>query len=329
MTATSWYVNVNYVCNERCTFCAAELAGGSLRIDGRLASVSVEDVERWLGPERPDPADRVMLAGGEPTLHRGLVPIAGLLGSHGARLTIFTNGLRLADPSFAAAVASAGITDYEIPFYGADAESHEAVTRRRGSFDSTLAAVDVLSALKHDHDIRINVRLLVSRQSVWHNPGIVRLLHDRGARVDSFSVERLILSEDAKAASAEISWAEAGPSVNASAELVRALGYELRFDAVPLCVFTEDNAVHVRARLSGSTRPRESPRQRYLDPYVAAGLQPEVQPPKRRALPDPCVPCAYRNRCGRVERWYLERYGTAGLHPVTEPIAVPVTIGPQ
>ena len=50
---TNWYLNLSYVCNERCTFCAAELAGGSLRIDGRPAIVSKADVERWLDGVSP------------------------------------------------------------------------------------------------------------------------------------------------------------------------------------------------------------------------------------------------------------------------------------
>jgi len=315
---TNWYLNLSYVCNERCTFCAAELASGSLQIDGRPAIVSKADVERWLDGARPRPGDRVMLAGGEPTLHAELVPIVELLRG-AARVDLFTNALRLADVAYADAVTAAGVTDYEVALYGADAPSHEAVTRRRGSFEQTLDALAVLAAQREHFDVRVNVRLLVSRQSAASNPAIVRLVHDRGLRVDSFSLERLILSADAKAAGAEISWAEAAPSINESAALVRALGYGLRFDAVPLCVFTGANAEHVRAHLHESTQ-RERATQRYLDPYVAAG-RPEVAPARRRALPDPCVPCAYRNVCGRVERWYLHRYGVEGLRTVADHVA--------
>jgi MoaA/NifB/PqqE/SkfB family radical SAM enzyme len=327
MTQVSWYLNVNYVCNERCTFCAAELADGSLRIDGRLATISVADVERWLGAERPAPEDPVMLAGGEPTLHRDLLQIAELLSSRGAAVRVFTNGLRLADPAYAAAAVAAGITRFEIPFYGADAVTHEAVTRRRGSFNGTLAAVEVLAALRREHDIRINVRLLVSRQSAPENPKIVQLVHDRGFVVDSVSLERLILSEDAKAAQAEISWADASPSINTAADLVQSFGYDLRYEAVPLCVYTGDNAAYVRKQLESSNRSNEPMRQRYLDPYVAAGMRAEESPPRRRALPDPCAMCAYRNPCGRVERWYLRRFGVEGLHTVSEPLSTPVSIG--
>jgi molybdenum cofactor biosynthesis enzyme MoaA len=95
---TTWYLNLSYVCNERCTFCAAELAGGSLRIDGRPAIVSKADVERWLDGARPQPGDRVMLAGGEPTLHAELVPIVDCCA---ARVDLFNNALRLADAAYA------------------------------------------------------------------------------------------------------------------------------------------------------------------------------------------------------------------------------------
>jgi MoaA/NifB/PqqE/SkfB family radical SAM enzyme len=328
--STSWYVNVNYVCNERCTFCAAELADGSLRIDGRLATVTLADVEGWLGPERPGPDDRVAIAGGEPTLHRELLPIASLLGRDCPHVVLFTNGLRLADPDYAASTAGAGITDYEIAFYGADASTHEAVTRRRDSFEQTLAAVEVLARLRVSHGVRVNARLLVSRQSAPENPGIVHLLHERldalGLRIDSFSLQRLILSEDAKAADAEISWADAAPAINDSAALARDLGYEVRLDGIPLCVYEGANAEHVRQQLLAPDRAAEPVTRRYLDPYVAAG-RPEMAPPRRRAMPDVCVACAYRNVCGRVERWYLKAFGTAGLRTVIEPIPTPVTIG--
>jgi len=177
---TNWYLNLSYVCNERCTFCAAELAGGSLRIGGRPAIVSKADVERWLDGARPQPRDRVMLAGGEPTLHAELVPIVELLAG-AAQVELFTNALRLADAAYADAVTAAGITDYEVALYGADAPSHEAVTRRRGSFEQTLDALAVLAAQR----VRVNVRLLVSRQSAAANPatmaGSLRSWGDAGA----------------------------------------------------------------------------------------------------------------------------------------------------
>ena len=69
-----------------------------------------------------------------------------------------------------------------------------------------------------------------------------------------------------------------------------------------------------RRRGSTGTSTRTSP----------PACDPRSRPPRRRALPDPCVPCAYRNVCGRVERWYLRRYGEDGLQTVTEPLPTPV-----
>src|SRR5438132_12514513 len=129
---TAYYLNINYVCNERCVFCASDLTN-RVRLDGRGAWVTVDEVRNWLGDELPGPSDRVMLAGGEPTLHRELLPIVRVLGANCPDVVIFSNGLRFADPAFARGAVEAGITRFEIALFGASAESHEAVTRVRGS----------------------------------------------------------------------------------------------------------------------------------------------------------------------------------------------------
>jgi molybdenum cofactor biosynthesis enzyme MoaA len=159
---TSYYVNVNYVCNEHCTFCASDLTN-RVRLDGRGAWVNLDEVRSWLGDCPPGPDDRVMLAGGEPTLHRELLPIVRLLGANCRDVVIFSNGVRLADPDFARAATEAGITRFEIALFGATAERHEAITRLRGSFERTLLALNTLAGLRRDFELHVDVRLLVSR----------------------------------------------------------------------------------------------------------------------------------------------------------------------
>jgi MoaA/NifB/PqqE/SkfB family radical SAM enzyme len=314
---TSYYVNVNYVCNERCTFCASDLTN-RVRLDGRGAWVNLDEVRNWLGDSPPGPDDRVMLAGGEPTLHRELLPIVRLLSANCRDVVIFSNGVRLADPAFARQATEAGITRFEIALFGATAERHEAITRLRGSFERTLLALNTLDRLRRDCELHIDVRLLVSRQSSPENPSIVRMVHERAPGVDSFSLNRLILSDNAVDADATISWADAAPAINETVRLVRQFGYELEFAAMPLCVFNDDNAEFVRNEIL-HTPPRSDSRaweMRYFDPLVASGTPPQKSSRRPLALPLECVQCDYLSACGRVESWYTERYGTAGLHSI-------------
>jgi MoaA/NifB/PqqE/SkfB family radical SAM enzyme len=272
-----------------------------------------------------------MLAGGEPTLHRELLPIVRFLGTHCRNVVIFTNGLRLADPDFARAAVEAGITRFEIALFGASAECHDAVTQVRGSFERTLVALNTLAALRGEYEFAIEVRLLVSRQSSPRNPAIVRLVHERAPGIDAISLNRLILSESAQDVEATISWEEARPSINESARLIREFGYELRYEALPLCLFDGDNAAFIRerttrklARIAAGLEPRTW-QFRYFDPVLAAGRTLGRTSLVPVALPDLCVRCDYFSVCARVEEWYVRRYGLAGLRPVQA--AVPLGEG--
>jgi MoaA/NifB/PqqE/SkfB family radical SAM enzyme len=314
---STYYLNLNYVCNERCIFCASDLTN-TVRINGGGAALTLQDVEQWLGEQRPGPADQVLLAGGEPTIHRELLPIVRTLSADCPDVVLFSNGVRLADPAFARATVAAGITRFEIALFGATASSHEAVTRLPGSFERTLLALNNLVALQPEYPFTIDVRLLVSRQCAAENPDIVRLVHQRACGVDSFSLNRLILSEHAVDVDATISWAEASASTNAAARLIRSFGYELAFSAMPMCIWDDDNATFVRRQLMRSVGEFDSRRteMRYLDPLLANGQAPTKTSRSPLACPAVCMSCDYLSACGRVEDWYLERYGTAGLRTV-------------
>jgi uncharacterized Fe-S cluster-containing radical SAM superfamily protein len=326
---TTYYANLNYVCNERCVFCAADMANGALPVRGHPSWVTAREVEEWLAGERPGPGDHVLLAGGEPTIHKELLPIVRLLSADCNDVTIFTNGLRLADRDFALATVEAGITRFEIALYGAGPDGHDAVTRRPGSFERTLKALAVLGSLRAEHEFWLEVRLLVSRQCAFENPGIVRVVSERAPGVDGFSINRLLLSRDAEAAAAAISYEEARPAINEAARLTRELGYGLVVDSLPLCVFEGENADWVRGELGASERAGEGgdDRFRYLDPYVAAGQEPPSVLEQRRVLPDPCLSCDLLSRCRRVEAWYVKRFGYAGLRPIRHPSAVEAAAG--
>jgi MoaA/NifB/PqqE/SkfB family radical SAM enzyme len=312
-------------------FCAAELADGNgARIDGRQPVVGYDDVVAWLGEDVPSAGDRVMVAGGEPTLHRRLLDIIGLLSPNGPDVQLFTNGLRLAEAGGSAPeLVDAGVTRFVVPLYGATAAAHEAVSRRPGSFEATIAGVAAAVASSAGRAV-VEVRLLVSRQTIKHNPDIVRLVHDRLPGVNEFGLNRLILSEDAAQADAAVSWAEARESVNETVRLVNRLGYGLVADGLPLCVFEEDNGwVRRHATRVAAGVEAGFGRVRYLDPAVAAGQAADRPPRRSRALPDLCCGCGYRDVCARVEGWYLRRFHTAGLTALAVDDAAPVGAGSE
>ncbi|MGV9836484.1 radical SAM protein [Nocardia niigatensis] len=313
--STLYFLNVNFKCNERCIFCAAGLADGAMTTPGRPHGVTADDVYRWTLRDPPREGDEVAIAGGEPTLHPDLLSIVRHLAKDGAAVTLFTNGLRLANAEFAKSVLAAGVSRIEIALFGATAHAHESVTRRR-SFDRTLRALKVLGELHGQYEFVIEVRLLVAQQCYRDNADIVRLVAAQLPGVDAISINRLILSDDAAAAGSAVSWAEAADSVNETAELIRRHAYEFRFESIPLCVYKGENAEFIRGSVATQRESGITPKPpiRYLDPRSAAGGQiGELRAPL--GLPGPCRICDFLPVCGRVEQWYLSQFGTQGLTP--------------
>jgi uncharacterized Fe-S cluster-containing radical SAM superfamily protein len=307
---TVYSINLDFRCNERCVFCAADL-GGKVPAAVRKPSLTLERIREWLGDAAPAPADRVLLSGGEPTLHRDLIPITRYLSARCREVVLFTNAVRLSDARFARATADAGISRYEISVYGADAAAHDAITCRSGSFGRTMRALRELSALRDEFGIWISVRLLISRLTVAANPDIIRRVASDVGAIDSFSLNRLVMSSDALASNAPISWATARGPVNECARLARQLGYRLEFASLPLCVFDAGNAPPV-------IEERTHFEYRYLDPVLPAS---DLGVPRRSALPDVCLGCALSSTCGRVDRDYLRLFGEEGLAAIPADIA--------
>jgi len=320
MKATDYYLNLNYVCNERCVFCAADVHTRD-RNPRVKREVTLDEVRHWIAGQGPGRHDRVSLAGGEPTLHSDLIRIVQLLAKRRPEIILFTNGLRLADdPEFARATVAAGVSNYQIAFFGASASVHDSVTGVPGSFEKTISAIQTLVLLRRKKRIRIVIRLLVSRQSLAENPNLVSVIARRTPEIDEISLNRMIFSRSAEESDAAISWDHARTSINLAARRVLQHGYRLEFMQIPFCVFDSDLAryieseLHSRQQRIAQGKEPSSWSLRYLDPQQDGTKEESCM--TRRGLPDVCFHCFYVNSCQRVEPWYVRRFGTHGLVPV-------------
>jgi MoaA/NifB/PqqE/SkfB family radical SAM enzyme len=310
---TKHYLNLNYVCNERCLFCASDLTNnlGGTRIAREL---TLEQIRAWIEECRPRRNDEVLLAGGEPTLHKDLLAIVREFAAHCRDIKLFTNAVKLANELDARAAITAGVSGFEIALFGATPETHDANTRRPNSFNQTIAALNNIVRARGRRRVSIVVRLLVARHCYAELPAIVRAVHRLAPGVDRFSINRLILSDNAREAQAMVSWSEAKAAINEAAALVRQYGYELWFWPVPLCIFHGDNARFVEAQVRRYIREGAAPSTvRYLDPVVVSRKAVKRSTSAGRASPDVCRSCIYQPVCGGVEDWYYERFGTTGL----------------
>jgi radical SAM protein with 4Fe4S-binding SPASM domain len=185
-------------CNLRCKHCYME-AGLA-----RPNEVALHEVLGLIDQFAELGGTFVTLSGGEPLMYRNWPIVAQYAADYGLRLSLMTNGSYL-DQAKLGTIHRLDI-GIGLGLDGMRAETHDA-NRGKGSFNETMAALDLMVANSYQHNITICFSAL--RFNVYDLPGIVEamlarglprlyvsLMEDRG-RAATFR-ERLALTADQK-----------------------------------------------------------------------------------------------------------------------------------
>ncbi|MDH5492751.1 MAG: radical SAM protein [Myxococcales bacterium] len=131
-------------CNNRCVFCMESDREGRKR---HVLSQTSDDIQRFIQsyPQR----DEILFTSGEPTLNRELPRYVQWAKEAGYRtIAIISNGRRLSQPKYAAAMVRLGVNKFTISVHGHQAQIHDALTSSKGAFRQTQAALANIAALR-------------------------------------------------------------------------------------------------------------------------------------------------------------------------------------
>jgi len=129
------WVRITRACNNRCLFCLdRENQNGSIFPVDEV----VVDLKRGLARG----ADRVVLSGGDPTVHPELPEIVAKAKELGyGHVQIITNGRMLSYPKFAADLKKAGLDEVTLSLHSHIEKDFEEMTGVRGSYKQALAGL--------------------------------------------------------------------------------------------------------------------------------------------------------------------------------------------
>ena len=258
---------VNTGCNNRCLIC--------MREDIKSLSVrSLEEIKTKIREVKDLGYKNLSLSGGEASIRPDILDIIKFAETVGFdRITLKTNGRRLADWSFIEPLSK--IKNFEVIFSinGHTAEIHEAVTGVKGSFEETVKGIE--NAQKLGIPTRINI--VVCKPNYKHLSELADFLLCLGASEQQFCfihpageamnhLEEMIPDID-----------EATPYINALLAKNRSLGNvsgqsvrAIRSIAFPFCCLDEENRQYAiehlgdEAETFSKTKPQECQECRYL-----------------------------------------------------------------
>ena len=138
-------VSVTDRCNYRCAYCMPESLGDQLVFESRSAVLTFEELERLVGIFARLGVRKVRLTGGEPTVRKGIVELAGRIAQvPGIEQVVMTsNGHLLGE--LAVPLAAAGVSAINISLDTLDAARFRELTGR-GDLARVLAGVDAAVA---------------------------------------------------------------------------------------------------------------------------------------------------------------------------------------
>jgi MoaA/NifB/PqqE/SkfB family radical SAM enzyme len=163
------WVRLTKLCNNRCTFCLdSEAQDGSM--------VPADAVRRRILEGREAGATRLILSGGEPTIHPDYLSFvkAGRLAGYRWVQTI-SNGRMFSYAKFAQRALAAGLDEATFSIHGHTPALHDALTGVPGSFDQALAGLKNLLGR-----CVTNVDVVLNKQNVPHLREILEFFMDLG-----------------------------------------------------------------------------------------------------------------------------------------------------
>ncbi len=289
-------VKIGFACNNRCVFCAQ---GERRRICG---AVPFEELARRLSEIRKTTRGLV-LTGGEPTLHKRIVPIVRAAAALGFRpIQIQTNGRMLAYRNVLDALVEAGATEFSPSLHGSTRALHDALTRAEGSYDETVAGI--VNAV--GTGLVVTTNSVIVRRNVEDLPALVALLAGLGVSQMQLAFVHPVgtaaeLFDDVVPRLSDVERAILG-----ARDVARARQVRLVTEAIPLCFLGGDESLAVEAAIPDTTVVD-------LDGGVVSYSTWRTTEGKTHG--PPCAHCTRRPRCEGPWREYPVAFGWAEFRP--------------
>jgi MoaA/NifB/PqqE/SkfB family radical SAM enzyme len=167
------WVRLTFDCNDHCVFCLdAHAHDGEMR--------DRDEVKAQILDGRRKGATRLILSGGEPTIHPNFVDFVrlGRLAGY-SKIQTVTNGRLFAYEAFIRRSIDEGLSEITFSIHGPNAKVHDALVGTKGAWEEEMTGLR--HALADGRPI-INIDIVINRANVRHLPDMLALFIGMGVK---------------------------------------------------------------------------------------------------------------------------------------------------
>jgi MoaA/NifB/PqqE/SkfB family radical SAM enzyme len=297
-------LHLTYTCPARCVFCSEAHRMKKYRAFpvtwGRVAKVLRTNAERGVRA--------VHLTGGEPTIHPRFIDVLRLAKKLGMRTSVGTIGTMLSRPDFAREAIPL-LDEALFSIHGPDAQTHDALTMREGSFTRVTEAMRLCQAV--GPQLQPFVNTVLTRHNLECLPDTVATAAGLGARL-------IVISNTTPEGGGIDAYEDLAVPLHDLRRVLarvpeRAGDAIVRFFGVPMCLLGPhhmlSNDLHwdPRVTVEWQSAPGKA---------VFGGIY-SWAPDRKRVHPAECDGCTWAQVCSGVFDRYAELWPTDALEPQT------------
>jgi len=171
-------IKLGYSCNNDCIHCVISDFRDKVLEKGMPEDISEEDYKKELIDSRKR-TDKITFTGGEPTVRKELLDLVAFARNLGFSITMQTNGRRLSDPGFATALCSIAPINFCIALHGQNAEIHDRITQRKGSFYETVQGIRNIIEIRQTSKF-LSGKIVISKVNARHLADTCRFMISLG-----------------------------------------------------------------------------------------------------------------------------------------------------
>lgn len=175
-------LNMGYRCNLRCRFCYY-----LKRIKkSKYSDLTTEECKSLIKFYFHRGMRTLEFTGGEPTIRKDLFKLVRYAQDEVGfpRLSIITNGIRLADIKYSKNLVRMGVKDFLFSLHGSSAKLHDYITRVSGSYKLLLKAIENLLGL----GVKVRCNSVVTAENLYDLYERAKLFKQTGIKIVNFIV---------------------------------------------------------------------------------------------------------------------------------------------